>query len=266
MLDLHLLWGPRPSESAHLKVGDVKVADHYIVVNIPETKTTFRPVPIPLVRASVIKDPFFLDSALNTYMSLMHYLNVHPGYPDHPEYPLWYDTTDNDMKPLSSAGVSAVFRRLGKTSGTRKTVTTYVLRRTAFNRFRGADREKLNAGFGWKPGSRMPIHVYNKLCPQDLLEALINDEDGDQRNIYVCSQCRRENPRDFAFCGWCGAPLIELPASATLKQFHADQEAQKELEELRERLADIEKMMKVMVQLPEFDKLIEVAAKQSPRS
>lgn len=106
MLDLHLLWGPRPSESAQLKGGDVKVTDHYIVANIPETKTTFRPVSIPLVRASVIKDPFFLDSALNTYMSLMHYLNVHPGYPDHPEYSLWYDTTDNDMNPLSSAGVS----------------------------------------------------------------------------------------------------------------------------------------------------------------
>jgi integrase len=38
MLDFHLLWGPRPVESANLKVGDVKVTDRHLVVNIPEKK------------------------------------------------------------------------------------------------------------------------------------------------------------------------------------------------------------------------------------
>jgi site-specific recombinase XerD len=262
MLDFHLLWGPRPSESAKLKIGDVKVTDRYIVVNIPQTKTIFRPVPIPLARASVIKDTVFLDSALNAYTSLMHYLNIHPGYPGEPECPLWYDTNNGHRKPLSKDGVTAVFRRLGKTAGLQKSVTTYVLRRTAFNRFRGADREKLNAGFGWKPGSRMPTTVYNKLRPQDVLETLIEEEDEQPRNIEICPQCSKENPRDLTFCAWCGAPLVELPASATLKQFHADQEAQKELEELREKMVRIENVLMSMAKLPGFHEMLEEAAEK----
>jgi len=270
MLDFHLLWGPRPAESAKLKIGDVKVTDRYIVVNIPQTKTIFRPVPIPLARVSVIKDSVFLDSALNAYTSLIHYLNVHPGYPDHPDYPLWYDTNSSHKKPLSKDGVTAVFRRLGKAVGLQKSVTTYVLRRTAFNRFRGADREKLNAGFGWKPGSRMPTTVYNKLRPQDVLETLIEEEGEQPRNIEICPQCQKENPKDLTFCAWCGAPLVELPASATLKQFHADQEAQEELEALRKenetlgnRLDEIEKVLSAMKQVPRIDKVIQKAVELS---
>ena len=76
MLDFHLLWGPRPSESAKLNIGDIKVTDRYIVVSIPQTKTIFRPLPIPLAKASSIKDPEFLDSALNAFVSMMHYLNA----------------------------------------------------------------------------------------------------------------------------------------------------------------------------------------------
>ncbi|MBU7028038.1 MAG: tyrosine-type recombinase/integrase [Theionarchaea archaeon] len=268
MLDFHLLWGPRPAESAKLTIGDVKVTDRYIVVNIPQIKTTFRPVPIPLARASVIKDPVFLDSALNAYTSLMHYLNIHPGYPEHPDYPLWYDTNNGHKKPLSKDGVTAVFRRLGKAAGLEKSVTTYVLRRTAFNRFKGADREKLNAGFGWMPGSRMPTRVYNKLRPQDVLETLIEEEDEQPRNIEICPQCHKENPKDLTFCAWCGAPLADLPASATLEQFHADQKAQKELEELKEqnqilmeKLKEIDEMLGVLRQAPEFKDLLEDAAK-----
>ncbi len=268
MLDFHFLWGPRPAESAKLKVGDVKVTDRYIVVNIPQTKTIFRPVPIPLAKVSVIKDSVFLDSALNAYTSLMHYLNVHPGYPDHPDYPLWYDTNNSRKKPLSKDGVTAVFRRLGKAAGLQKSVTTYVLRRTAFNRFRGADREKLNAGFGWKPGSRMPTTVYNKLRPQDVLETLIEEEDEQPRNIEICPQCQKENPKDLTFCAWCGAPLVELPATVTLEQFHADQKAQKELEELKEqnqmlmeKLGEIDEMLSVMRQMPGFRDLLKEAAK-----
>jgi hypothetical protein len=55
------------------------------------------------------------------------------------------------------------------------------------------------------------------------------------RNIEICSQCQKENPKDLTFCAWCGAPLVELPASVTLKQFHADREAQGELEVLRKK-------------------------------
>jgi site-specific recombinase XerD len=262
MLDFHLLWGSRPAESAKLKIGDVKVTDRYIVINIPQTKTIFRPVPIPLAKASVIKDTVFLDSALNAYTSLMHYLNIHPGYPGEPECPLWYDTNNGHRKPLSKDGVTAVFRRLGKAAELQKSVTTYVLRRTAFNRFRGADREKLNAGFGWKPGSRMPTTVYNKLRPQDVLETLIEEEDEQPRNIEICPQCSKENPRDLTFCAWCGAPLVELPASATLKQFHADQEAQKELEELREKMVRIENVLMSMAKLPGFHEMLEEAAEK----
>lgn len=170
MLDFHLLWGPRPGESAKLKIVHVKVVpDKYILVNIPQGKTDPRPVPIPLAGRTYITDPDFLDSALNAYMSMVYYLNIHPGYPDHPEYPLWYNTADSHTTPLSKDGVTAVFRRLGRAAGLKKPVTTYVLRRTAFNRFAGADREKLTVGFGWRPGSKMPTHVYNKLRPQDVL-------------------------------------------------------------------------------------------------
>ena len=81
MLDFHLLWGSRPSESVKLKIRDVELHDTYIVVNIPQTKTIYRPVPIPLAGESIIQDPTFLDSALNAYTSLMQFLNAHPGYP-----------------------------------------------------------------------------------------------------------------------------------------------------------------------------------------
>jgi hypothetical protein len=109
----------------------------------------------------------------------------------------------------------------------------------------------------------MPTQVYNKLRPQDVLGTLIKDTDEPPRNIYVCPQCKRENPKDLTFCAWCGAPLVELPAAATLEQFHADKKAQKELEEQKERLAEIERMLRVMIKLPGFEKLIEEAAEQS---
>lgn len=263
MLDFHLLWGPRPSESASLTVGSVKVVENrYIVVNIPQTKTTYRPVPIPLTKASVIQDTTFLDSALNAYISLRKYLDIHPGYPDEPAAPLWYDTNKNYRKRLAEEGVTAVFRRLGRSVGLEKTVTTYVLRRTAFNRFKGADREKLNAGFGWKPGSRMPTTVYNKLRPQDVLGTLVKDEEEEPRNINVCSGCHRENPKDQTFCVWCGTPLVELPATATLNQFHADQKAQDELNELRRKLTKVEGMLSAMRESPMFRKMLEEAAEK----
>lgn len=263
MLDFHLLWGPRPSESAKLNVGHVEVAkDRYIVVNIPETKTIARPVPIPLAKVSIIQDSTFLDSALNTYISLMKYLDSHEGFPHVPNAPLWYDLNNGHTKRLTPDGITAVFKRMGKAAGLKRSVTTYVLRRTAFNRFKGTDREKLCAGFGWKPHSRMPTTVYNKLRPQDVLGTLIKDEEKESRDILVCSKCQKESPKDQTFCVWCGAPLVELPASATLSQFHADQKTQKEFEEMKEKLGKIEKILGEMVELPGFSKLMEKAVKK----
>ena len=259
LLDFHLLWGPRPGESVKLKVGDVKVTDRYLVVHIPQVKTTFRPVPIPLANASVIDDPVFLDSALNAYISLRMWLHVHPGYPDHPKYPLWYYNSEL-MKPLSVHGLSMIFDRMAKKAGVKKPVSTYTLRRTAFNRFKGTDREKLCAGFGWVLGSKMPTTVYNKLRPQDVLGTSIKEGEGPPRNIHNCPKCQKENPEDYVFCAWCGAPLVELPASATLEQFHADQRAHEEFEEMREKLGKIEKVLSDMVQLPGFERLMEEAA------
>jgi integrase len=199
MVDFHLLWGPRPSESVKLKVRDVEINDAYIVVNIPQTKTISRPVPIPLASESVIQDSTFLDSALNAFTSLMHYLNSHSGYPGDPEYPLWYDEKKG-RKHLDKYLISRVFKRLGKEAELKKNVSTYVLRRTAFNRFKGMDREKLCDGFGWKPGSRMPTDVYNKLRPQDYPETLINAKSKQERDILICPNCGKENPKDKNFC------------------------------------------------------------------
>jgi site-specific recombinase XerD len=261
MLDLHLLWGPRPSESSRLNVGHVKVVeDRYLVVNIPETKTIARPVPIPLARVSFIQDTVFLDSALHSYVSLMRYLDVHPGCPDNPSAPLWFDMNEGPHKRLSPAGVTAVFKRLGNATGLERAVTTHVLRRTAFNRFKGADREKLNAGFGWKPGSRMATTVYNKLRPQDVLGTLIREEEGEPRNILVCPSCGRENPRDKTFCVWCGKSLVELPAASVLEQFHTDKKAQEKLEDLTEKMTQIETLLSALQQVPGFDQMVKKAA------
>jgi len=262
MLDFHLLWGPRPSESAKLKVKDLEITDEYIVVNVPEAKTIYRPVPIPLTTESVIQDPTFLDCALNAYTSLMQYLNRHPGYPDDPDYPLWYDEKKG-RKHLDPYTLSRIFRRLGNKAGLEKNVSTYMLRRTAFNRFKGVNREMLCAGFGWKPGSKMPTQVYNKLRPQDYLETLLNSKSKKKRDIQICPQCGKENPKDKNFCVWCSHALKESLMADTVKRFHADQEAQKELEELREKMTRMEELLKNMVEVPGFEKMMEKAAKHS---
>ncbi|KYK37888.1 MAG: tyrosine-type recombinase/integrase [Theionarchaea archaeon] len=262
MLDFHLLWGPRPSESARLKVKDLEITDEYIVVNVPQIKTIYRPVPIPLTTESVIQDPTFLDCALNAYTSLMQYLNRHPGYPDDPEYPLWYDEKKG-RKHLDPYSLSRIFKRLGKRAGVKKNVSTYMLRRTAFNRFKGVNREMLCAGFGWKPGSKMPTQVYNKLRPQDYLETLLNSKSKKKRDIQICPQCGKENPKDKNFCVWCSHALKESLMADTVKRFHADQEAQKELEELREKMTKMEELLKNMVKVPGFEKMMEKAAKHS---
>ena len=147
-----------------------------------------------------------------------------------------------------------------------KNVSTYMLRRTAFNRFKGVNREMLCAGFGWTPGSRMPTQVYNKLRPQDYLETLINSKTKQERDIQICPQCGKENPKDKNFCVWCSVPLKDSLMADTVKRFHADQEAQKELEEMRKKMTEMETVLKVMAELPEFDKLIKKAAKQSQKS
>ena len=265
MLDFHLLWGPRPSESAKLKIRDVELHDAYIVVNIPQTKTIYRPVPIPLAVESVIQDPTFLDSALNAFTSLMQYLNGHPGYPDDAEYPLWYDEKKG-RKHLNQYSLSRIFKRIGKRARLKKNVSTYMLRRTAFNRFKGVNREMLCAGFGWKPGSKMPTQVYNKLRPQDYLETLVKSKSDKGRDVLVCPQCGRENPKDKNFCVWCSVPLKDSLMVDTVKRFHADQEAQKELEELREKMVEMEKLVNKMMNLQEFDKMVEEAVEQPPQS
>ncbi len=262
MLDFHLLWGPRPSESAKLTLRDVELHESYIVVNIPQTKTIYRPVPIPLAGESVIQDSTFLDSALNAYTSLMQYLNAHPGYPGDPGYPLWYDEKKG-RKHLDEYSLSRIFKRLGKQAGLTKKVSTCMLRRTAFNRFKGVNREILCAGFGWKPGSKMPTQVYNKLRPQDYLETLVRSTSPKERDITVCPQCGKENPKDRNFCVWCSVPLKDSLMVETVKQFHADQRAQKEIEELRGKLGEIEKLMKMMKEIPGFERLVEEAARSS---
>ncbi|MBU7029427.1 MAG: tyrosine-type recombinase/integrase [Theionarchaea archaeon] len=262
VLDFHLLWGPRPSESVKLKVKDVEINDEYIVVNIPQTKTIYRPVPIPLTTESVIQGPTFLDCALNAYTSLMQYLNAHPGYPDDPDYPLWYDEKKG-RKHLDPYSLSRVFRRLGKQAGLEKNISTYMLRRTAFNRFKGVNRELLCAGFGWKPGSKMPTQVYNKLRPQDYLETLINSKSKKVRDIQICPQCGKENPQDKNFCVWCSHALKESLMADTVKRFHADQTAQKELEDLREKMTKMEELLSKMVKVPGFEKFMEEAVSHS---
>jgi site-specific recombinase XerD len=260
MVDFHLLWGPRPSESASLKIGDVKVSDTYIVINIPETKTTFRPVPIPLASVSTIKDPDFLDSALNAYSSLMKFLDIHPGFPHHPDWPLWYDENNGVRKFLEPETLSHIFRKIGRNAGLEKTVSTYMLRRTAFNRFRGVDRERLCVGFGWKPGSRMPTRVYNKLRPQEYLETLIEEEPR-ERDIIICPNCQKENPGDKVFCVFCSHKLTELPAAVTLEQFHVDQKAQKELDGLKEKMEKMDKILSALEKIPGFYQMLEESAK-----
>ena len=262
VLDFHLLWGPRPSESVKLKVKDVEINDEYIVVNIPQTKTIYRPVPIPLTTESVIQGPTFLDCALNAYTSLMQYLNAHPGYPDDPDYPLWYDEKKG-RKHLDPYSLSRVFRRLGKQAGLEKNISTYMLRRTAFNRFKGVNRKLLCAGFGWKPGSKMPTQVYNKLRPQDYLETLINSKSKKVRDIQICPQCGKENPQDKNFCVWCSHALKESLMADTVKRFHADQTAQKELEDLREKMTKMEELLSKMVKVPGFEKFMEEAVSHS---
>jgi hypothetical protein len=112
-------------------------------------------------------------------------------------------------------------------------------------------------------GSKMPTQVYNKLRPQDYLETLINSKSKQERDIQICPQCGKENPKDKNFCVWCSHALKVSLMAETVKRFHADQDAQKELEELRGQMADVEKMLKVMVKIPGFDKLIEEAADKS---
>ncbi len=111
----------------------------------------------------------------------------------------------------------------------------------------------------------MPTQVYNKLRPQDYLETLIKSTSPKERDILVCPHCGKENPKDRNFCVWCSVPLKNSLMVDTVKQFHADQRAQEELEKLRGKLEKMEKMMNTMAQLPGFSKLVKDAAESSSK-
>jgi hypothetical protein len=49
----------------------------------------------------------------------------------------------------------------------------------------------------------------------------------------------------------------------TVKRFHVDQEAQKELEDLREKMSKMEDLLSNMVKIPGFEKMVEEAVDQS---
>ena len=49
----------------------------------------------------------------------------------------------------------------------------------------------------------------------------------------------------------------------TVKRFHADQEAQKELEDLREKMVKMEELLSNMVKVPGFEKMMEKAVRNS---
>ena len=125
------------------------------------------------------------------------------------------------------------------------------------------NRELLCAGFGWKPGSRMPTQVYNKLRPQDYLETLLNSKTKQKRDIQICPQCGKENPTDKNFYVWCAHILKESLMIDAFKQFRADQKAQEELDTLRkkneiltDRLDEIEGVLSAMKKVPVINKIL----------
>ncbi len=262
ILDLHLLWGLRPAESIAVTIRCLEVVrDRYIIINVPQRKTTGRPIPIPLAQASLIQDPKFLDASLNTYVSLMSWLNIHPGYPTEPDAPLWYQMRRREMHPLRVESLTGIIKRMRREAGIKRSVSIYDLRRTAYNRFPRIDRERIKAGFGWTPGSMMPEKVYSKLTASDLLRPLIKTDDEIQGN--VCPNCNKANPSGKAFCVWCSTPLVEQPVGKVVNQFYADKKAQEELEELRNKMSRLEKMFSAMTQEPDFEKFLEKIAKKS---
>lgn len=52
----------------------------------------------------------------------------------------------------------------------------------------------------------------------------------------------------------------------TVKRFHADQKAQKELEELREKMTEMEKLLSNMAKVPGYEKYIKKTAKTARKS
>jgi hypothetical protein len=78
----------------------------------------------------------------------------------------------------------------------------------------------------------------------------------------VCPNCGKENPKDKNFCVWCSYALKESLMAETVKRFHADQKAQKELENLREKMDRMERLLSGMVGTPGFEKVIEEVVKK----
>jgi hypothetical protein len=101
------------------------------------------------------------------------------------------------------------------------------------------------------------------ILSKDYLEILVKSTFAKKRDVILCPECGKENPEDKNFCVWCSAAFKDSLMADTVKRFHADQEAQKELEDLREKMSKMEDLLSTMVKIPGFKKMVDEAVDQS---
>lgn len=258
LIETFIVTGGRKEEIRNLDLGDIIIDENLIWINIRESKTKVRKIPVaPIEGNPVARFPKYLVA----------YVQSRKDEPSNA--PLFYTSNPRSGKRerLYYDGVYWIFGSLKKRLGWDKTLTPHILRHTAAS-YDGVtlNEAMLCQKYGWMLGSTMArnyCHFNEKqLANQVLKQAGLNEEEAKKGK--VCPRCGEMNNLFAEVCEKCSQILDpkkliaeslkqrsemealreEVRQLRTEKHFNEEQgRAQKQYDQMQKDVSDLREML-----------------------
>lgn len=237
LIETFIVTGARKDEIRNLNLGDVSIEPDLIWVNIRESKTKVRKVPIaPDPSNPVARNPEYLK------------IWVRSRYGEDPDSPLFYSHSYNsNLKGgrMSLPGLYGVINTIKKQSGIKKRISPHIFRHTAAT-YDGVSlpEQMLCQKYGWVVGSPMArryCHFNEKQLGEEILKraGLKPDEAKKGKPCFNCGEINNLFARECVKCHQILDPqkLKEI-AQTKSEDVETLKQKMKEMEQAIDSLAD----------------------------
>jgi len=224
-IDVHTEAGTRPGETLSLRIKDVKIDEHGVIINVIG-KTNARPVRL-----------------IRSVPNLLSYLKNHP-FKNEPDAPLWILIDPDDYgKPMTYYAARAmILRRVKNAKMTKKVYLNLFRHSEATMTANYMTEAQMRKRHGWSPTSKMPsryVHLVNSDVENAIFEhyGITKKEDAKPDAPIKCQFCDMFNPHDSETCSKCAKPLDLKAAIKT------DEKTQEEKDELNSTIKDLQSQL-----------------------
>jgi len=227
--ETYIVTGARKSEIVNLNIGDIKVDPDVVYVNIRESKTKIRKVPIvPNDENPVARYPKYL-------IQWLHYRNGKPNEP------LFVSPRGGRIRLCT---VTDKYQWINDNLDFDKHVTTHIYRHTSAT-YDGAylNESMLCQKYGWTLGSSM-VRRYCHFTTKQLVEQMLKHaglKPEEAKKGKTCPRCQEVNNVNAKFCSRCEQILDTKSLFDRLNEQEKEKELQrKRINKLESRLHEFE--------------------------